>query len=337
MPASPDFSDINKSLYEATGRGDIAAMRDALAKGADILHQDGAGFTNCLQAACNVVNGDRVAVMKFLLDNGADPNQGNRRGYTALHTACHGNQEDLVELLLDYGADPNLYTRSGMNPPEGQTALHEAVEKNRRNVIDPLLMAGADPHATDFHGKTPEQRMDSVYVVINTQLHEHSQLPVIESLASLDKAALFANQGGSTVLDNPATWRDWPQIVETLAQKGETVTKADLMQTGANGVGYLHRAAQARMLGEVVKGLNAQGEALSVSELLEHDTTIAPLLARHHVPCALFTAENMALQEKQQLRHEIQRLPAEGRSHIPNLHSLTASLRQSQQASGYGR
>lgn len=44
----------------------------------------------------------------MLLKNGADPNQVDIKGISALHLSAYKGQDDNVEILLKYKADPNL-------------------------------------------------------------------------------------------------------------------------------------------------------------------------------------------------------------------------------------
>jgi len=46
-------------------------------------------------------------VVELLLKHGADPNQADEKGITALHLSAYKGQDDNVEILLKYKADPN--------------------------------------------------------------------------------------------------------------------------------------------------------------------------------------------------------------------------------------
>jgi ankyrin repeat protein len=58
------------------------------------------------------------AIVRMLLDNGADPNAQQERGHTALHAAAQHGDRELAELLLDRGADRKLGKDDGETPAE---------------------------------------------------------------------------------------------------------------------------------------------------------------------------------------------------------------------------
>jgi ankyrin repeat protein len=87
--------------------------------------------------------------IRFLLDNGADPNlQEPRYGWNALMWALYHGRTDVVRLLLDHGADPNLQTK------HGRTALMIASHLDKIGLVQELLDRGADPNLRDDDGRT---------------------------------------------------------------------------------------------------------------------------------------------------------------------------------------
>ena len=48
---------------------------------------------------------NKIEIVKLLLSAGADINQQNYKGYTALIFAAFKNNKEIIELLLNYGAD----------------------------------------------------------------------------------------------------------------------------------------------------------------------------------------------------------------------------------------
>jgi ankyrin repeat protein len=84
-------------------------------------------------------------IAALLIEQGADPNETDQFGNTALHLALANPQ--MVELLLASGADVNAKNAMGNTP------LHLAV-KYRRSV-EILLAAGAKVDARNGLDKTP--------------------------------------------------------------------------------------------------------------------------------------------------------------------------------------
>ena len=54
--------------------------------------------------------------MYTLLYNGADPNQADHKGYTALIHAAKDGRLELVEILVTHGADTNKRSKKGRLP-----------------------------------------------------------------------------------------------------------------------------------------------------------------------------------------------------------------------------
>jgi uncharacterized protein len=73
-------------------------------------------------------------------------------GFTALHLAIFGGQEEAVRLLLDRGADPNVLSRADIArvPPLGTAAFAGSTPLARL-----LLDSGADPNVRGEGGFTP--------------------------------------------------------------------------------------------------------------------------------------------------------------------------------------
>jgi hypothetical protein len=117
-----------------------------------------------------------VAVMKLLLEHGADPKIATNVGNTPLHVAAgigwvegityewskEANVE-AVKLLLSLGLDPNAQAQTGRTP------LHGAGHKGRPEVIQVLVDAGAKLDLRDYG-------MDGNDA--GGRLKEHTWLPV---------------------------------------------------------------------------------------------------------------------------------------------------------------
>jgi ankyrin repeat protein len=91
-----------------------------------------------------------LASAKLLLAAGANVNDADAWGVSAMVLAAHSGFTELVEFLLDNGADANA-----IGP--GFTALHEAVMRRDERMVDALLAHGANPN-TPLQTWTPERR-----------------------------------------------------------------------------------------------------------------------------------------------------------------------------------
>ncbi|KAJ8674287.1 hypothetical protein QAD02_005549 [Eretmocerus hayati] len=77
-----------------------------------------------------------------------DINKKNKKGETALHTACRSNNAERVQLLLDADANPNTKDNAGWTP------LQEAASYGFYDVCEILLKAGASPNVTGCDNRT---------------------------------------------------------------------------------------------------------------------------------------------------------------------------------------
>jgi ankyrin repeat protein len=91
-----------------------------------------------------------VAVARFLLAEGADPNIVTANGCTPLHWAAYHGHLELVNLLVEKGA--NLHAAAKQ---DAFTPLHLAVDQNHIAVARLLLDKRADPNITEHEGWTP--------------------------------------------------------------------------------------------------------------------------------------------------------------------------------------
>ena len=102
--------------------------------------------------------------VRLMLEAGADPNRASEHnGETALHFAASGDRIEIVKLLLDGRAAPNARTVPGMKTyafwrdarVRGETPLHRAAAFGSPEVIQLLLDVGADPTIRDANKDTP--------------------------------------------------------------------------------------------------------------------------------------------------------------------------------------
>lgn len=92
-----------------------------------------------------VLDGDLKKAQK-LIASGANVNQTNEYGFSALYLSAQGD-EKMTQLLLNSGAD--------INAPSGSTPLQAAAQRGDRATVRILLAAGARIEDADDSGWTP--------------------------------------------------------------------------------------------------------------------------------------------------------------------------------------
>ncbi|TVY13284.1 Vegetative incompatibility protein HET-E-1, partial [Lachnellula arida] len=146
-----DFESNNGSgttpLSWAAGNRREAVVKLLLEKGAELESKDNRGRTPLLRAAEN----GHKAVVELLLEKGAEPESKDNGGRTPLSWAAQNGHEVVVKLLLAEDAvDPTFRV------DYSQTPLSWAARKRHKAVVKLLLAEDAvDPDSRDETGKTP--------------------------------------------------------------------------------------------------------------------------------------------------------------------------------------
>jgi ankyrin repeat protein len=115
-------------LFENIMQGDLEAVKDDLnflqsSKAIDLINGKNMNGNTPLHCACSV---RCQAIVKTLLDYGADINCANEDGDTPLHWAAFSGFKEIVKILLDRGVDINCKNRVG------ETALD--VARNHKEI-----------------------------------------------------------------------------------------------------------------------------------------------------------------------------------------------------------
>jgi ankyrin repeat protein len=159
------------------------------------------------------------AIMKMLLDAGADVAAKNRFGQMPLHWAFASTER--TSLLLTRGANVNA------QPNDGRTALYLAASQHHsENVLDLLLAKGANPNLATTNGRTP--------LMAAAAGGEVSMMrKLIDHKAKID----LTSGTGSVALLDAASSRN-PEAVALLLSKG-----ADANAKTKRNQAALHQAA----------------------------------------------------------------------------------------------
>lgn len=259
-------------LHLAAENGHEGVVKVLLAKGADITAQNrrGAtplhiaaekGFDGMFRQLQQVWRGSRFdkavniidrsgstplhgaaanncqAIIRILLDEGANIAVDNVRGKTPLHLAAEKGHDVVVKLLMEHGAAADKAAE--FHDRAGNTPLHSAAKNGYEAVVKVLLDMGVDCTITTKSGATPLHWAAKMG-------HEAVVAVLLENEAIVD--ARTDDENESTPLQWVAESCCWmaifkgqdPQpIIKHLLNKGASVRIAD-----ANGKTALHYAAE---------------------------------------------------------------------------------------------
>jgi ankyrin repeat protein len=132
---------VYDEILAAANQEDTEKVVGLLRRGMDVNTSDPQGNTLLMIAA----RANNMSLVRFLLDNRANPLKRNRYGDTAMMLAALQGHGDIVQLMLERKVSPN---HPGWNP------LHYAAFENRDRIIAMLVAGGADINARAPNGWT---------------------------------------------------------------------------------------------------------------------------------------------------------------------------------------
>lgn len=134
-----------QQLADAISNGDLKAVIASVSANPLLVHACSGGFDKTMLMKALKY----PAIIKFLLQAGADPDIKNCYGLTALFICCNpiNQYNETTFLLLKGHANPNLPNDQGLTP------LIEATAPHKLRTIELLLAYGADPNV-----KTPKRK-----------------------------------------------------------------------------------------------------------------------------------------------------------------------------------
>lgn len=144
----PDNVDIEVQLLDAAKAGDLETVQRIIIANPHTVNcrdLDGRHSTPLHFAA----GYNRVPVVEYLLENGAEVHASDKGGLVPLHNACSYGHYEVTELLVKHGANVNVADLWKFTP------LHEAAAKGKYEIVKLLLKHGADSSKKNRDGAMP--------------------------------------------------------------------------------------------------------------------------------------------------------------------------------------
>ncbi|MBE6435495.1 MAG: hypothetical protein E7030_04755 [Akkermansiaceae bacterium] len=146
--------ELTEALIAAIEEGDMPKVQQCLRQGVNvnmplIAPNDNDGELYNFYPLIHATARNQTAVVKALLDAGANPHVRRPGGDTALLSACIENNAEIIRLLLLAGANVNASNELGYTP------LYQTTQSgNSTEIVSMLLQAGADTNRADNNGCT---------------------------------------------------------------------------------------------------------------------------------------------------------------------------------------
>ena len=116
-PEPPTAKAPDISIHDAATLGNIEAIKQHLAAGADVNAKDDDGISPLLLAA----TWGHKEIVELLIANGADVNAKAVESLTPLHITAGWGHKEIVELFIANGADVNAKAVDGETPLDRAT------------------------------------------------------------------------------------------------------------------------------------------------------------------------------------------------------------------------
>uniref|UniRef100_A0A3B4Y1S1 Poly [ADP-ribose] polymerase n=1 Tax=Seriola lalandi dorsalis TaxID=1841481 RepID=A0A3B4Y1S1_SERLL len=231
-------SEVDRQLLEASKTGDLEAVKKlCTVQNVNCRDVEGRQSTPLHFAA----GYNRLAVVQFLLQHGADVHAKDKGGLVPLHNACSYGHYEVAELLVLHGAVVNVADLWKFTP------LHEAAAKGKYDICKLLLQHGANPTRKNRDGNTPLDLVKDADTDVQDLLRGDAALldaakkgclARVKKLCTHDNVNCRDTQGRhSTPLHLAAGYNNL-EVAEYLLQHGAEVNSQD-----KGGLIPLHNAA----------------------------------------------------------------------------------------------
>lgn len=136
-------------LKSAAEAGNIEQMAALIKAGDDIDGVD-SGHPPIVWAAAR----NQPAAVRWLLDNGAEPNRTGSAGWHVLMSAASGGYGEIAQMLMDAGANPQY------KDPKGKGPISVAQEKGHKHIV---RMLSETPDEVVFTEALHDRMLEEVY------------------------------------------------------------------------------------------------------------------------------------------------------------------------------
>jgi ankyrin repeat protein len=281
--ARPDDSE---SLYHSTEHADLACLRLLLGYGA--LPRPGLN---------HMLDYENIDGVRLLLAAGADPNEINQRGETALHWAVwRGRSTEIVAELLDAGINMDvrrkdsrtayaLAVRSGQT--ETATLLASSGANTDLSVFDRFLgaCAAADPpDLSRLLADSTEIPLPVEYERLLPEFAASHCTPAVRALLAVGVPVDTPGDYGGTAL-HWACWKGYADLVKMLLDHGAPLTVEDQV-FGSTPAGWFSHGLRNSLERDgdyprVARLLLAAGATIATNDMPTGDPTVDAVLREH--------------------------------------------------------
>lgn len=180
------FRDSQPSKYPihfAVGKGDLDTVKKLLQQGEDINLSGPLGTPLTIAA-----RGGRPEIVRLLINNGANPNLSDWKGWSPIHNAVFPEQANL-EVILELAKSGGEVDARDKHL---RTPLHRAAQFGHAEAVRLLLYLGALATATDENGWTPLDRAGK-HPDIQKILEEYTDISFNKNKMNLDQKIKLAH------------------------------------------------------------------------------------------------------------------------------------------------
>ncbi|ORX42191.1 ankyrin [Piromyces finnis] len=137
-----------KIIIDTCEQSNLETLKSLVKRNIDVNVEDDNGNTPLL-ISCRQDNGNNFSIVEYLIAHGANIDQTNKHGDSALIIACQSENEKIVNYLIELGADINKQNK------DGDTASIKVCDNGNISIIYQLIEKGANIMHENKDGDTP--------------------------------------------------------------------------------------------------------------------------------------------------------------------------------------